>query len=81
MTFAFTFVTVWKKYIQPCSHYYYSTQVGAHGSGATIPPIDEQITSMRIVTPALGTLELSEVPLTEFLGCIMFVFYLFILLQ
>ena len=36
-------------------------QVGAHGTGASIPPVDEQVVSMKLVTPALGTLELSRV--------------------
>ena len=36
-------------------------QVGAHGTGATIPPVDEQVVSMKLVTPACGTVELSEV--------------------
>lgn len=35
-------------------------QVSAHGTGATIPPVDEQIVSMRIITPDKGILELSE---------------------
>ena len=37
------------------------TQVGSHGSGATIPPVDEQVVSMKLVTPAQGCLELSQV--------------------
>ncbi|GIL70539.1 hypothetical protein Vretimale_3672 [Volvox reticuliferus] len=37
------------------------TQVGAHGTGPRIPPVDEQVVSMRLSTPGLGTLELSEV--------------------
>lgn len=36
------------------------TQVGAHGTGASIPPVDEQVVAMKLVTPACGTLELSE---------------------
>ena len=36
-------------------------QVGAHGTGARIPPVDEQVVAMKLVTPALGTLQLSEV--------------------
>ncbi|KAL3159108.1 hypothetical protein ABBQ32_011105 [Trebouxia sp. C0010 RCD-2024] len=36
------------------------TQVGSHGSGATIPPVDEQVVSMKLVTPARGCLELSK---------------------
>ncbi|CAM9823767.1 unnamed protein product, partial [Ectocarpus sp. 8 AP-2014] len=35
-------------------------QVGAHGTGATIPPVDEQVVGMKLVTPKLGTLELSN---------------------
>lgn len=34
-------------------------QAGAHGTGATIPPVDEQVVGMKLVTPSLGTLELS----------------------
>ena len=36
-------------------------QVGAHGTGASIPPVDEQVVAMKLVTPARGTLQLSEV--------------------
>lgn len=36
-------------------------QVGAHGTGASIPPVDEQVVAMKLVTPACGTLELSDV--------------------
>lgn len=35
-------------------------QVGAHGTGARIPSVEEQVVSMRLVTPALGTLTLSK---------------------
>ncbi|KAJ9544001.1 hypothetical protein OSB04_023708 [Centaurea solstitialis] len=35
-------------------------QVGAHGTGAKLPPIDEQVISMKLVTPAKGTIEISE---------------------
>ncbi|XP_077241657.1 L-galactono-1,4-lactone dehydrogenase [Tasmannia lanceolata] len=35
-------------------------QVGAHGTGASLPPIDEQIISMKLVTPAKGTIEISR---------------------
>ncbi|MQM02490.1 hypothetical protein Taro_035254 [Colocasia esculenta] len=35
-------------------------QVGAHGTGANLPPIDEQIVSMKLVTPAKGTIEVSR---------------------
>ncbi|KAH0460937.1 hypothetical protein IEQ34_008512 [Dendrobium chrysotoxum] len=34
-------------------------QVGAHGTGARLPPIDEQVVSMKLVTPAKGTIEVS----------------------
>ncbi|KAL6141341.1 hypothetical protein ACLB2K_059631 [Fragaria x ananassa] len=36
-------------------------QVGAHGTGARLPPIDEQVISMKLVTPAKGTIEVSKV--------------------
>ncbi|GLC43145.1 hypothetical protein PLESTM_001435600 [Pleodorina starrii] len=36
------------------------TQVGAHGTGPRIPPVDEQVVSMRLTTPGLGSLELSD---------------------
>ncbi|KAL9256580.1 L-galactono-1,4-lactone dehydrogenase, mitochondrial-like protein [Drosera capensis] len=35
-------------------------QVGAHGTGARLPPIDEQVISMKLVTPVKGTIELSK---------------------
>lgn len=35
-------------------------QVGAHGTGARLPPIDEQVISMKLVTPAMGTIEVSK---------------------
>lgn len=34
-------------------------QVGAHGTGARLPPIDEQVVSMKLVTPGKGTIDLS----------------------
>mmetsp|Transcript_8981 Transcript_8981/g.11910 ORF Transcript_8981/g.11910 Transcript_8981/m.11910 type:complete len:573 (+) Transcript_8981:1153-2871(+) len=34
-------------------------QVGAHGTGATIPPVDEQVVGMKIVTPGKGTIMLT----------------------
>ena len=37
-----------------------STQVGAHGTGAILPPADEQVISMKRVSPAKGTIELSR---------------------
>ncbi|KAH6818726.1 L-galactono-1 [Perilla frutescens var. frutescens] len=35
-------------------------QVGAHGTGARLPPIDEQVISMKLVTPTKGTIEISK---------------------
>ncbi|AES60484.2 putative oxidoreductase [Medicago truncatula] len=35
-------------------------QVGAHGTGARLPPIDEQVIAMKLVTPAKGTIEVSK---------------------
>ncbi|MQM17585.1 hypothetical protein Taro_050558 [Colocasia esculenta] len=35
-------------------------QVGAHGTGVNLPPMDEQIVSMKLVTPAKGTIEVSR---------------------
>ena len=34
-------------------------QVSAHGTGAAIPPVDEQVVRLRLITPAMGALELS----------------------
>ena len=34
--------------------------VGAHGTGAAIAPVDDYVTSMTIVTPALGTMTLTD---------------------
>jgi predicted transcriptional regulator len=31
----------------------YETQVAAHGTGATLPTVEEQITSMTLIVPAL----------------------------
>lgn len=36
------------------------TQAGAHGTGVAIPPVDEQVVAVRLVTPAAGELYLSE---------------------
>lgn len=36
------------------------TQVGAHGTGVKIPPLDEAVIGLKLVTPAAGVLELSE---------------------
>ncbi|KAK9794590.1 hypothetical protein WJX73_001185 [Symbiochloris irregularis] len=35
-------------------------QVSAHGTGAGIPPVDEQVVGMTLITPAEGTLTLSD---------------------
>jgi len=40
-------------------------QVGAHGTGATIAPVDHYVTKLKLVTPAKGTLELSANAETE----------------
>lgn len=34
--------------------------VGAHGTGARIPPVDEQVVGMTIISPAVGEVVLSE---------------------
>ncbi|CAI5477945.1 unnamed protein product [Closterium sp. Yama58-4] len=34
-------------------------QVGAHGTGAGIPPVDEQVVAIKLVTPGKGTLHLT----------------------
>lgn len=34
-------------------------QVGAHGTGASIPPVDEQVVALKLITPAAGELDLS----------------------
>ncbi|KAJ3681053.1 hypothetical protein LUZ60_015542 [Juncus effusus] len=41
-------------------------QVGAHGTGAKLPPIDEQVISMKLVTPAKGTIVISKEEDPEF---------------
>jgi len=35
------------------------TQVGAHGTGATIPPVDDTVLEMKIVSPSRGLVTLS----------------------
>ncbi|CAK9203169.1 unnamed protein product [Sphagnum troendelagicum] len=35
-------------------------QVGAHGTGAKIAPVDDHVVSLKLVTPGKGTLELSR---------------------
>mmetsp|Transcript_2582 Transcript_2582/g.4841 ORF Transcript_2582/g.4841 Transcript_2582/m.4841 type:complete len:594 (-) Transcript_2582:2972-4753(-) len=36
------------------------TQIGAHGTGAAIAPVDHYVTRLKLVTPARGTVELSQ---------------------
>ena len=36
------------------------TQIGAHGTGANIPSVDDSVVELKMVTPAQGTLVLSE---------------------
>lgn len=48
-------------YFLSCSHFsQLCIQVGAHGTGAKLPPIDEQVIAMKLVTPAKGTIEISK---------------------
>lgn len=35
------------------------TQVGAHGTGAMIPPVDEQVVSLKLITPGAGEVVLA----------------------
>ena len=44
-------------------------QVSAHGTGARIPPVDEQVVAMKLVTPAQGTLRLSADTHPELFKC------------
>uniref|UniRef100_A0A0E0BF48 Uncharacterized protein n=1 Tax=Oryza glumipatula TaxID=40148 RepID=A0A0E0BF48_9ORYZ len=46
--------------LQLCGEERFERMVGAHGTGARLPPIDEQVISMKLVTPAKGTIELSR---------------------
>ena len=36
------------------------TQVGAHGTGARLPTVDEMVISLKVVTPNLGTFKLHK---------------------
>ena len=36
------------------------TQIGAHGTGKRIAPVDEYVTKLKIVTPGRGTIELTK---------------------
>jgi L-galactono-1,4-lactone dehydrogenase len=36
------------------------TQAGCHGTGAALPPVEEQLVSLKLVTPAKGTLLLDR---------------------
>lgn len=38
--------------------------MGAHGTGAAIPPVDEFCTSLKLLTTHMGTLTLSSIPLS-----------------
>lgn len=35
-------------------------QIGAHGTGAEIPTVDEQVVALKIITPAAGELDLAK---------------------
>ena len=35
-------------------------QVGAHGTGATLPPVDCQVESFKVATPAYGVIEMTK---------------------
>ncbi len=35
------------------------TQIGAHGTGANIPPVDDFVTSLKLISPARGIIELT----------------------
>jgi L-galactono-1,4-lactone dehydrogenase len=37
-----------------------AVQVSAHGTGAAIPPVDEQVVALKLVTPGCGTLEVTR---------------------
>lgn len=43
-------------------------QAGAHGTGAGIPPVDAQVVGMKLVTPAEGVLDITEVSPVCLLG-------------
>ena len=36
------------------------TQIGAHGTGAGIPSVDDSVVGLKMVTPALGTISISK---------------------
>ena len=36
------------------------TQVSAHGTGARIPPVDDGVVALKLVTPGLGTIHLTK---------------------
>ena len=36
------------------------TQIGAHGTGKVIAPVDQYVTKLKIVTPGKGTIELTK---------------------
>jgi hypothetical protein len=43
--------------LRPSCH---ALKTGAHGTGATLPPVDDQVVAMRLVTPAMGVITLSK---------------------
>jgi len=51
-------------------------QIGAHGTGATIPPVEEQVVGLSLVTPTRGVVHLTKEDGEEFhlaklgLGCL-----------
>ena len=45
---------------KPCSGMPCRVQVSAHGTGASIPPVDEMVVSMKLITPAEGTITVSR---------------------
>jgi L-galactono-1,4-lactone dehydrogenase len=36
------------------------TQIGAHGTGKRIAPVDHYVTKLKLVTPGRGTIELTK---------------------
>jgi len=44
------------------------TQIGAHGSGAAIPPVDDTVVRMKIATPGKGTIYVSDEENSDLFG-------------
>eukprot|EP00890_Picochlorum_soloecismus_P005470 jgi/Picsp_1/5924/NSC_03281-R1_l-galactono- -lactone dehydrogenase len=44
------------------------TQIGAHGSGAAIPPVDDTVVRMKMVTPGKGTIYVSDEENSDLFG-------------